>query len=111
LSITFIHLFQAVAKRGTKEASIRTAMTASLKKSSTFSIEEGSYEDISPKQGALKRWLTGLWPFAKIKQLRHVKDHLENDQRRVVFRPEVSDLEAGVTAIQRAPSTGTIRGT
>jgi hypothetical protein len=110
VSITLIHLFQAVAKRGTKEANVRTAMTASLKKSSTFSIEEGSYEDISPEQGALKRWLTGLWSFAKIKQLRHVKGHLENDQRRVVFRPEVSDLEAGVTAIQRAPSTGTIRG-
>lgn len=102
MSITFIHLFQAVAKRGTKEANVRTAMTASLKKSSTFSIEEGSYEDISPEQGALKRWLTGLWAFAKIKQLRHVKGHLENVQ--------MSDLEAGLTAIQRTPSTGTIRG-
>jgi len=85
-------------------------MTASLKKSSTFSIEEGSYEDISPERGALKRWITGLWLFAKIKQLRQVKGHAENNQRQVVFRPDASDLEAGVTAIQQAPSTGTIRG-
>jgi hypothetical protein len=80
-------------------------MIASLsRKSSAFTLEEGSFEDIQPTNRNGRRWIPALLTLVRPKQ-RHGKG--EDEER----EHTVDDLEAGRRGSCHSVSSGEIKGT